>query len=55
MTPAKPGRRARGYKTFFMLNSAEHKILNAHTYKISRNSAFLFQDHTSQECYFSIA
>ena len=24
---------SRGYKTFFMLNSAEHKILNAHTYK----------------------
>ena len=27
---------ARGYKTFFMLNSAEHEILNAHKYKISR-------------------
>ena len=25
---------------FFMLNSAEHEILNAHKYKISRNSAF---------------
>ena len=23
---------ARGYKTFFMLNSAEHEILNAHKY-----------------------
>ena len=23
----------RGYKTFFMLNSVEHKILNAHKYK----------------------
>ena len=23
----------RGYKTFFMLNSVEHEILNAHTYK----------------------
>ena len=22
-----------GYKTFFMLNSVEHKILNAHKYK----------------------
>ena len=36
--------RARGYKTFFMLTSAEHKIWNAHTYKISRNSAFLGSD-----------
>ena len=26
----------RGYKTFFMLNSIEHEILNAHKYKISR-------------------
>ena len=25
--------RARGYKTFFMLNSAEHEISNAHKYK----------------------
>ena len=25
--------RARGYKTFFMLNSAEHEILNARKYK----------------------
>ena len=24
---------ARGYKTFLMLNSAEHEILNAHKYK----------------------
>ena len=24
---------ARGYKTFFMLNSGEHEILNAHKYK----------------------
>ena len=24
---------ARGYKTFFMLNSVEHEILNAHKYK----------------------
>ena len=23
----------RGYKTFFMLNSFEHEILNAHKYK----------------------
>ena len=25
--------KARGYKTFFMLNSVEHEILNAHKYK----------------------
>ena len=25
--------RARGYKTFFMLNSTEQEILNAHKYK----------------------
>ena len=24
--------RPRGYKTFFMLNSVEHEILNAHKY-----------------------
>ena len=24
---------ARGYKTFFMLNSVEHEILNAHKFK----------------------
>ena len=34
----------RGYKTFFMLNSVEHEILNALKYKISRNSAFLGSD-----------
>ena len=27
-----------------MLNSAEHEILNAHKYKISRNSVFLGAD-----------
>ena len=25
--------RSRGYKTFFMLNSIEHEILNAHKYE----------------------
>ena len=25
--------RPRGYKTFFMLNSADHEILNAYKYK----------------------
>ena len=33
----------RGYKTFFVLNSVEHEILNAHTYKsIKKFSAFLW-------------
>ena len=30
----------RSYKTFFVLSSAEHEILNAHKYRISINSAF---------------
>ena len=37
--------RSRGYKTFFMLNSAEHEILNAHKYKK--------RAQISIECYFS--
>ena len=28
---------ARSYKTFFMLNSAEHEILNAHKYEKANN------------------
>ena len=33
--------RPRGYKTFFVLNSVEHEILNAHKYKnIKKSSAF---------------
>ena len=35
---------ARGYKTFFVLNSAEHEILNAHKYEnIKKFSIFLYQ------------
>ena len=34
VTHTKCNSRSRGYKPFFMLNSAEHKILNAHKYKI---------------------
>ena len=30
--------RPRGYKTFFMLNSVEHEILNAHKYKNIKKS-----------------
>ena len=36
--------RPRGYKTFFMLNSFEHKIFNAHKYKNIKKSAFLGSD-----------
>ena len=31
--------RLRGFNFFFMHNSDEHEISNAHKYKISRNSA----------------
>ena len=44
--------RARGYKTFFMLNSVEHEILNAHKYKNIKTFSF-FQAQVSGECYFS--
>ena len=38
--------RAQGYKTFFMLNLAEHEILNAHKYKNIKKFS-IFQDHIS--------
>ena len=38
--------RARGYKTFFMLNSAEHENLNAHKYKnIKKFTLFRFAEN----------
>ena len=40
----------RGYKTFSMLNSAEHEILNAHRYGNVKKTAF--QAQISLECYF---
>ena len=43
--------RPRGYKTFFMLNSIEHEILNAHKYKNIKTFGFL-QALISLECYF---
>ena len=46
--------RARGYKTFFMLNSVEHKILNAHKYKNVKKFSF-FQTQGSRECYFELS
>ena len=38
--------RARGYKIFFMLNSGEHEILNAHKYKNIKKFSF-FQTQIS--------
>ena len=44
--------RPRGYKTFFVLNSVEHEILNAHKYKNIKKIG-LFKAQLSLECYFS--
>ena len=44
--------RPRGYKTFFMLNSVEHEILNAHKYRKIKKFG-LFKAQLSLECYFS--
>ena len=41
----------RGYKTFFMLNSVENEILNAHKYK-KYQEIRLFQAEISLKCYF---
>ena len=41
--PYCPGR-PRGYKTFFMLNSVEHEILNAHKYKTRSKFSILGSD-----------
>ena len=41
----------RGYKTFFMLNSIEHEILNAHEYENIKKFS-IFQAQISLECYF---
>ena len=43
--------RPRGYKTFSMLHSVEHKILNAHKYKNIKKFSIL-QAQISLECYF---
>ena len=40
----------RGYKTFFMLNLAEHEILNAHQYKNVVKFS-MFQAQMILECY----
>ena len=44
--------RPRGYKTFFVLNSVEHDLLNAHKYKNIKKFG-IFKVHVSLECYFS--
>ena len=44
--------RPRDYKTFFMLNSAEHEIFNAHKYENIKKFS-IFQAQISLECYFS--
>ena len=43
---------ARGYKTFFVLNSVEHEISNAHKYTNIKKFSFC-QAQISGECYFS--
>ena len=43
---------AQGYKTFFMLNWIEHKILVAHKYENIKEFS-IFQAQISLECYFS--
>ena len=42
----------RGYKIFFILNSVEHEILNAHKYKNIEKFG-IFQAQLSLECFFS--
>ena len=44
--------RPRGYRTFFVVNSIEHEILNAHKYKYNKKFR-LFKAQLSLECYFS--
>ena len=44
--------RPRGYKTFFMLNSVEDKILNVHKYENIKKLS-IFQTQISLECFFS--
>ena len=44
---------ARGYKTFFMLNSVEYEILNAHKYKKNIKKFGLYSVQMNLKCYFS--
>ena len=46
VSTAKTHTRPRGYKTFLVLNSIEHEILNAHKYKnIKKFGLFRFSKH----------
>ena len=36
----------RGYKTFFMLNSAEHEIVHANKSQITNNCKFFLAKHS---------
>ena len=47
-----PYSRPRGYKTFLVLNSVEHEILNAHKFKNIKKFG-LFKAQLSIGCYFS--
>ena len=44
--------KARVYKTLFVLNSVEHKILNSHKYNNFKKFG-LYSAQISIECYFS--
>ena len=45
--------RPRGYKTFFMLNSAEHEICPANKYQIANNCYFFFLRDIAEHEFFS--
>ena len=51
MTKIRAVTRPQGYKTFYMLNSAEHEILNAHMHKHMKKFS-IFQARMSLECYY---
>ena len=44
--------RARGYKTFFLLNSLEHEISNAHKYKNIKKFSFFSDSNKSRMLFF---
>ena len=52
LVPLRQSCLSRGYKAFFVLNSAEHEILNAHEDKKIKKFSFL-QAQISRECYIS--
>ena len=46
--------RARGYKTFFMLNSVEHEILNATKYKNIKKDSFFLGSNKPRSLFFPL-